>query len=191
MNFYSLFSSIYRKAAKKMCQDCQDFIEKGSKILDLGCGSGIVGREFEKFFKARIFGIDVEDKRIEKIPFQIFDGFKIPFPENFFDITLISYVLHHVRDPVSLLKEAKRVSKKIAIYEDLPEGFFSKMRCCFHQLTYNLFFQKERQKFNFKTKKEWEEIFKEIGLKVISSKRVFAPFNLIDPVYRILFILEK
>jgi len=191
MNYYSFFSGIYRLAAKRMCQDCKDFIKKGSKILDLGCGSGIVSNEFGKFFKADLLGIDITDQRIEKIRFQVFDGLKIPFPENYFDLTLINYVLHHTPDPVAILKEAKRISKKIIIFEDLPEGFLAKLRCFFHQASYNLFFQKEKRKFNFKTKREWEMIFEEIGLKIVESKRVFVPFNLIDPVYRILFVLEK
>ena len=92
---------------------------------------------------------------------------------------------------MALLKEAKRVSKKIIIFEDLPEGFLAKLRCFLHQTSYNLFFQKEKRKFNFKTKKEWERIFEKIGLKIIEAKRVFPPFNFIDPIYRILFVLEK
>ena len=192
MNFYRIFSSIYRKAAKRMCFQCKDFIKKRSKILDLGCGSGIVGKEFEKFFNADLLGIDIEDKRVEKIPFRIFDGFKIPFPDNYFDLTLISYVLHHAQDPEALLKEAKRVSKKIIIFEDLPKGLLSKLRCFLHQTSYNLFFQRKKQKFNFKTKEEWEKIFKENGLKIIEGKKVSASnFDFFDPVYRILFVLEK
>jgi ubiquinone/menaquinone biosynthesis C-methylase UbiE len=191
MSFHQIFSGFYRAAAKKMCQDCKDFVKEGSKVLDLGCGNGIVAREFQKFFKAEIFGIDIKDQRIEKIPFKIFDGFKIPFPEDYFDLVLICYVLHHAKDPVLLLKEAKRVSKKIIIFEDLPEGFFAKLRCAFHQMSYNLFFEKEKKKFNFKKKREWEKIFEEIGMKKIFSKRVSAPIDLIDPVYRMLFVLEK
>jgi ubiquinone/menaquinone biosynthesis C-methylase UbiE len=176
-----------------MCQDCEDFIKKNSEILDLGCGSGIVGRQFQKFFEAELKGVDIKDQRIEKIPFQIFDGLHLPFSENSFDIVLINYVLHHTKDPFFLLREVKRVTRgKIIIFEDLPEGFLSKIRCMFHQVSYNIFLQKNWQKFNFKTKKEWKELFKALGLKVIAEKRVLVTkFNLFDPVSRTLFVIEK
>ena len=188
--YYQVFSKIYETAAKKMCLDCTDFIDKGSKILDLGCGSGIVGSKFQEFFEARITGIDIQDWRIRKIPFQIFDGSHIPFPDNSFDIVLISYVLHHAKKPEILVREAKRVSRgKIIIYEDLPEGFLSKLRCRLHQVSYNIF--QKGSFWNFKTKKEWEELFKKLGLKIVSEKKVSVPkFASFDLVYRILFVLE-
>lgn len=191
MSYYRIFSKIYEKGAQKMCRECRGFIEKDDKILDLGCGSGIVAKNFQDFFEAKVLGVDIKDNRIFPIPFQIIDGKSLPFKDLSFDIVLISYVLHHTREPVALLREAKRVAKKIIIYEDLPEGFFSQLRCVFHQAGYNLFFEKERYKFNFKTEKEWEEIFKELELKVIAKKRTCSPLYWLDPGKAILFILQR
>ncbi|MFQ6084400.1 MAG: class I SAM-dependent methyltransferase [Candidatus Aminicenantia bacterium] len=192
MSYYRIFSKFYERAAKKMCRDCQEFIEKGAKILDLGCGSGIIGREFENFFEAKLIGIDIRDQRIEKIPFRIFNGLFIPLPENSFDVILLNYVLHHADDPISLLKEAKRVAKRTIIFEDLPEGFFSRLRCYLHQVSYNAFFQRKRKTLNFKTKREWGELFEKLGLKIVAEKKVLAiKLDLIDPVYRVLFVLEN
>ena len=183
--YYRVFSKIYERAAKKMCLDSADFIEKGSKILDLGCGSGIIGKKFQDFFKAEILGIDVVDKRVEKIPFQIYDGKNIPFPENSFDLVLINYVLHHAENPEALLIEAKRVAKnKIIIFEDLPEGFFSKIYCKLHQLSFDKLFRNP-SKTSFRTEENWEKIFKELGLNVIFKKRVNN-----FPVKKELFILQ-
>ena len=176
-----------------MCRDCQDFIRKGSKILDFGCGPGIITKALQEYFQAEILGVDVQDTRVADVPFRMYDGLNLPFQDEEFDITFISYVLHHVKDLERVLNEAKRVSRdKIIIYEDLPEGFFSKLRCLFHDLSYNMFFQKDRQKFNFKTKKEWEELFRKLDLELIFEKKVSATkIDFIDPVYRALFVLEK
>lgn len=184
--YYRLFSKIYEIGARQMCEECRDFIDNGSKILDLGCGSGIAAKNFQKFFKAKVRGVDVRDNRIVPIPFEITDGEKLPFNNNYFDVTLINFVLHHCQNPEKLLKEAKRVSKKIIIFEDLPEGILSKLRCYIHQIT---FFGGEKRKFNFKTRKEWEKLFQELGLKIIVQKRFFSKFDWLDPVKKILFVL--
>lgn len=155
-----------------MCLDCKDFIARNSKILDLGCGSGIVGKAFQDFFKAKIIGVDIRDFRVENIPFQIFDGKKLPFSDNSFDIVLINYVLHHSGNPVALLKEAKRMTKgKIIVFEDLFEGFLSKLICKIHGITFDKFFGNPT-KTSFNSEKGWEKIFKELELNIIFKKRV-------------------
>lgn len=171
-----------------MCQECEGFIKKRATILDLGCGSGIVGDEFKNFFDAELIGVDVKDMRVKKIPFRLIDGFNLPFDQNFFDIVLIIYVLHHARDPLKLLKEAKRVTKeKIIIYEDLKEGNFSNPFLRFHCLSFNTFFQKEKKaEFNFKNDKEWKETFENLNLRLIFEKKI-SNF----PVKKKLFVLSK
>ena len=188
MSYYWFFSKIYEIGAKQMYQDCQPFIKKGSKILDLGCGSGIAAKNFQDFFKAKVIGTDIKDHRLVPIPFKIIDGESLPFQNSTFDIVLIAYVLHHARDPEKLLREAKRVSKKIIIFEDIPEGIFSKLRCKLHQIT---FFGGERKHFHFKTRKEWRELFDRLGLKIIAQKWVSTKLDWFDPGKRILFVLEK
>ena len=149
--YYRIFSKIYEAAARKMCLDCEGFIRKGSKILDLGCGSGIIGKTFQEIFQADLIGVDIDDKRISAIPFQLIDGENLPFPENSFDVALINYVLHHSRDPIALLNEAKRVAKdKIVICEDLPEDILSKLICQLHGISFDNFFGNPT-KTSFKT----------------------------------------
>jgi len=186
ISYYRLFSKIYEMGAKQMCFDCQGFIKEGSKILDLGCGSGIAAKNFQDFFKAKVIGVDVKDNRLVKIPFKIIDGKNLPFEDNSFDVVLINYVLHHCEDPEVVLKEAKRVAKRIIIFEDLPEGFLAKLRCKIHQII----FPGGRKIFNFKTRKEWKEIFEKLGLKIIAENQVFTKFSWLDPIKRILFVLE-
>ena len=168
-----------------MCFECQNFIERGSKILDLGCGSGIVAKSFQDFFQSEVLGVDIRDNRIYSIPFKIIDGKFLSFPENSFDAVLINYVLHHSEDPISLLKEAKRVSRdKIIIYEDLPEGFLSKLGCKIHGASFNSFFKIKNQA-SFKTERQWEEVFKNIGLKIIFKKEVNS-----FPIKKGMFVLR-
>lgn len=104
-------------------------------------GSGIIAQSFQKFFRAKVIGVDVEDQRIFPIQFQIIDGSHLPFLDNSFDIVLINYVLHHSKNPTALLNEAKRVTKdKVIIYEDLAEGIISRLGCRIHGNIFASFF---------------------------------------------------
>jgi len=187
---YRIFRQSYRKAGRGMCKDCADFISNNSKLLDLGCGSGIVGKEFERYFGSEILGIDIIDNRIEVIPFRKYEGDNLSFlNDDSFDAVLINFVLHHCKNPEELLKESKRVSNNIIIlYENLPEGIISKLMCFIHGVSFAKLFQKNSENGRFFTKKEWEDIFSRLGLKVVHSKKVSAWFN---PMKEHLFILKK
>jgi len=95
MRFHQVFASLYKKAALEMCEDCLDFINKGDKILDLGCGSGITTETFGEFFESSILGVDIHDSRVPPIPFKLIRKDELPFQDLSFDVVLISYVLHH------------------------------------------------------------------------------------------------
>ena len=171
---YRLFRNQYEKAGREMCKDCLNYIKEDSNLLDLGCGSGIIGKEFGRFFNSEILGLDIIDNRVIEIPFRRYDGSNLSFlKDDSYDAVLINFVLHHCQNPIELLKEAKRVTKDIiVIYENIPEGLMSKMFCYFHGVSFACFFQKNENKGKFLKRKEWEEEFEKMGLKVLYSKKV-------------------
>lgn len=112
-------------------------VEKKSNkicILDLGCGDGMNAIHFQKLFhQIKYFGIDISSASIQQakkleaknIHFACYDGKKVPFQDESFDIILIACVLHHVphAEHQELLKECQRVLKKhgsIYIFEHNP-----------------------------------------------------------------------
>ncbi len=190
MSFHQVFSKIYKGAAQRMCLDCEEFINRGDRILDFGCGSGIIAKAFQQHFNSEVVGVDIKDDRTIDIPFKLIKNHKIDFNDLNFDVILISYVLHHTKDPETILKEIKRIGKRIIVYEDLPEGFFSKIVCFFHEMSYKLLFQRVDYRFSFKTEKEWRELFNKIGLRIVAFKKPKAKFYLLYPVKRVLFVLE-
>ena len=141
---YRIFRKFYRNAAREMCKDCADFILPNSKILDFGCGSGTVGKEFGMFFRSSVLGVDIIDNRIEDIEFIKYNGEDLSFlEENYFDVVLINFVLHHCKNPKDLLKEIRRVSNNtIILYENLPEGPLSKMMCYYMGCLLQNYFRK-------------------------------------------------
>ena len=86
------------------------------KILDLGCGAGTSAEFFKKILPgAQWIGLDVEEspeavaRKKTGAEFHTFDGVNIPFDDNSFDLIFSNQVLEHVRHPIKLLKEARRV----------------------------------------------------------------------------------
>ena len=87
--------------------------DKNIKILDIGCGTGIVMKKLESYGEA--FGIDISDeailfcaKRGIKNIFKA-DAAKLPFENNNFDLITSFDVLEHIDKPVIALKEIYRV----------------------------------------------------------------------------------
>jgi ubiquinone/menaquinone biosynthesis C-methylase UbiE len=93
------------------------------RILDFGCGDGASAAYFRKHIgNCSYCGIDISSKSIEeaerkKIPgchFKTFDGTKIPYDNETFDILFIACVFHHINADFHsrALEEILRVLKK-------------------------------------------------------------------------------
>ena len=105
----------------------RDEITVYDRVLDLGCGTGELCKEF---ISKKYVGIDLNDLYIryakEKYPdyiFETMDATQLQFSDNSFDTILISGVLHHCNNEVamSILKEVHRVltpNGKVIIWED-------------------------------------------------------------------------
>lgn len=173
-----------------MLKEMSPYIRKGDVVLDFGCGRGTMSFLIARDLGAKTLGIDVRDGRDYKIPFKKFDGLKIPFPDDSFDVVLASYVLHHTPDVRKLLGEIKRVCRRnVIIYEDTPVNFFQRIFCNFHGSIFNGFF-KTGSVHHFFSVSQWHQIFSDLSLKLIKEKNigVFNPFYITK---RTLFVLEK
>jgi len=172
-----------------MIKDLSPYIGKNSKVLDFGCGRGFLGSLINKNLKAQVRGIDIIDDRKTNLPFTLFDGKKIPFPDKYFDVVLVSYVLHHTSNIKNLLFEIKRVCQgKIIIYEDTPENFIHRSFCWLHGKLFNSLF-KVSDSCCFLPKTGWLSLFKKLQLQLICIKSI----KFFNPIYitkRTLFVLE-
>ncbi|MBU1045627.1 methyltransferase domain-containing protein [Patescibacteria group bacterium] len=97
----------------------QDYVDKGDRILDLGCGNG----RFQEVIKDRAdyYGTDVSGPliRIAKAKYSdakffVSKPLSLPFEDNFFDKVFCLAVFHHIpsaRIRKEFLKEIRRVLK--------------------------------------------------------------------------------
>jgi SAM-dependent methyltransferase len=70
-------------------------------------------------------GIDIFLRPRLQIPVLKYDGVHIPHPDQSFDAVIFLDVLHHTTDPMSLLTEASRVSRKYMIIKDHSRDGFT------------------------------------------------------------------
>ena len=103
----------------------------GIKALDIGSGVGLVDRFLKTSIKD-LYGVDVESGVVEKakqnnpeVTYNIYDGLKLPFDDNTFDLTFAINVMHHVPPAHwnNFAREMNRVLKPggiAAVFEHNP-----------------------------------------------------------------------
>jgi ubiquinone/menaquinone biosynthesis C-methylase UbiE len=144
------------------------FLDKKEKILDIGSGTCQVDDILiKKGFKVQ--PLDVKNLSfVKRIKPKIYDGSRIPFKSKFFGSALLLTVLHHTKNPESILKEAKRVSKRIIIMEDIILNKFHGFLTYLFDSIINLeFFNHPHSN---KSDEEWKKLFKKMNLKLVSVK---------------------
>jgi len=96
-----------------------ELIPRNVRVLDVGCGDGLISKLIQnKRSDISIKGIDVLLRPQTHIPVTKFDGQKIPYADNDFDVVMFIDVLHHTLDPNILLHEAARVTKSCLLIKD-------------------------------------------------------------------------
>jgi len=99
-----------------------DNIEYGSKVLDVGCGYGMISYKIAKKAKF-VVGIDIDENGInyakknysqKNIEYLVADVLKYDFKENF-DYIVLSNVLEHIKERVKFLISLKKLSKTLLI----------------------------------------------------------------------------
>lgn len=88
-------------------------------VLDVGCGDGALGALLAERLGCDVCGVDVllpeQGSRIEALRY---DGSTLPFEDDRFDVVLLSDVLHHAGDPLALLRECLRVTRRGVALKD-------------------------------------------------------------------------
>lgn len=98
---------------------------KGFKILDVGTGAGAISSYFARLGN-NVHSVDVADQRkFRDFTFKQVEGEQIPYNDSTFDIVISNFVLEHVKNRDSHLKEVARVMKPGGIgYISSPNWFF-------------------------------------------------------------------
>jgi len=147
--------------------------DKIKKALEVGCSNGRWLRWFKKEYNCQIYGLDNNAGGFvgQDINFQVGDGRNMPFGDKSFDLVFsLGLVEHFIREEkIKLLKEQVRVLNNggyLVCSMPLLSPFY--LNFFYVKLNYDL---RKGYKHFITTQKELEKYFKEIGLKIIFSKK--------------------
>lgn len=113
-DFRGLEAILHRWREKSLLKLWQDY-HRGKKLLDAGCGTGLMLRHFPK----ASVGLDINPRNLKKAKIHapqaklvLGDIEKIPFKNNLFSTIICTEVLEHLPKPDVALKEIFRVLQK-------------------------------------------------------------------------------
>ncbi len=99
-------------------QIISDWIAPGSRVLDLGCGRGILAEHLQQDLGCSVLGVDVDlakiqaclQRRVNAYHGDILEALQV-FPDAAFDWVVCSRTLQQLTEPQVVLEESLRVGK--------------------------------------------------------------------------------
>lgn len=103
-------------------QILSNWIDEGSRVLDLGCGRGVLLEYLHQTRQVKGIGVDTDLAKIQsciKRGVSAYQGdaeaFLAEFPDNFFDWVILSRTLPELPCPGRVIAEALRVGRTLAV----------------------------------------------------------------------------
>lgn len=133
-NFYTNSDVAWRMlGAKYKAQNIVDVCKniKPGKVLEVGAGDGSILHFLNDWnFAPELYALEIAQSGVDIIQnrklihlkeAQTFDGYKIPYADDTFDLIILAHVLEHVEHERILLRELKRVAKYIVV--EVPKDY--------------------------------------------------------------------
>jgi methionine biosynthesis protein MetW len=113
------------KAAAKRSVDMQviaDWVEPDTRVLDLGCGRGVLLEFLQQTKSVRGLGVDLDAEKIAACVRRGVNAYQgdmmdlmRSFPDNHFDRVICSRTLEELAAPGAIIREALRVGRSVTV----------------------------------------------------------------------------
>src|SRR5271165_1765132 len=158
---------VFGRRVRSLAENLAALLPPDARVLDVGCGDGALAKSIMTLRPdSEITGIDVLVRGRTHIPVEKFDGQTIPFENGSFDVVLFVDVLHHMTDPLVLLREAVRVgSQGLLIKDHTANGIWAYPTLRFMDRVGNARHGVSLP-YNYWTRQQWLDAFDKLGLKI-------------------------
>ncbi len=134
------------------------------QVLEIGAGNGALTKLLSDE-GMQMSALDIADKSLfDDVKVEVFDGRHFPLRDKQFDVCQLITMLHHTTNAEELIREAKRVSDRIIIMEDVYESSFQRYITWFTDSLVNWEFYGHPH--TNRTNAEWRQAFEQNGLVV-------------------------
>jgi SAM-dependent methyltransferase len=87
--------------------------------LDFGSGDGFFASQWKNGRAVRsVTAVDVVERKASLVAPNLYDGERLPFSDESFDLAYAIDVLHHCHDPVTALRDLSRCSRQYLLIKD-------------------------------------------------------------------------
>lgn len=163
----------YRQERK----DVEALIPKEARrILDVGCGEGILGKRLLEKGVKEVVGVEIEQAVCEKARENLsivicgnIEEIDLPFEEKYFDCIVFADILEHLKDPLSVVKKLKKHLKDSGVVvASIPNVRYYQVinMLVDGYWTYGDYGILDRTHLRFFTKKEILALFKNAGFEI-------------------------
>ena len=168
--------------------------EDTMRILEVGCGEGILGKRLLEKGAKEVIGIEINPeicrravRNLSGIICGDIEELELPFDPQFFNCIIFADVLEHLRDPQLALKKLKNyLSPSGTVVASIPNvGYYGVIDMVVEgRWKYEDCGILDKTHLRFFTKKEIESLFNEAGLEIIGITENIDPayYNLNDPL---------
>lgn len=186
----SLSENYWREAP--IVAQLQPHLSGASSVLDLGAGSCKVAKVMTVKHRLLVVPVDIVNHNVTDLHLTLYDGRTLPFDDNTFDVTVLVFVLHHATNPVSLLREAIRVSRsKVIILEDAPKNALERLAWRTWDYALNHGVHKDIDvAHSSRTVDQWVDLLATLDVRPTSVQTFRSPFPVLWMYQHVLLLIS-
>jgi SAM-dependent methyltransferase len=158
---------VFGRRVSVLSRHFAEVLPQNATVLDVGSGDGqLAVAIMRQRPDVRIEGVDVLVRPATAIPVRQFDGTELPFEDRCYDAVMLCDVIHHIIDPLPLLREVRRVAGSAVAIKD----HYCESRLDFATLRFMDWVGNAKHgvalPYNYWPRRQWLETFATLGLTI-------------------------